>query len=91
MPVWICNKCGEQKVFGSIKELEKASGKKITDLHKHFVDKVEFKCEKCGGKMKRIPDVLDCWFESGSMPYAQMHYPFENKEKFEKNFPALSF
>jgi len=87
MPIWICNKCNEKKVLGSIKELEKVSGKKIIDLHKHFVDKIEFKC-KCGGTMKRIPDVLDCWFESGSMPYAQMHYPFENKEKFEKNFPA---
>lgn len=87
MPVWVCDKCKEEKVFGAIKELEKASNKKITDLHKHFVDKIELKC-KCGGIMKRIPDVLDCWFESGSMPYAQMHYPFENKEKFEKNFPA---
>ena len=87
MPIWVCNKCKEKKVFGSIKELEKASGKKIKDLHKHFVDKIEFKCD-CSGKMKRISDVLDCWFESGSMPYAQMHYPFENKEKFEKNFPA---
>ncbi len=60
----------------------------ITDLHKHTVDKIIFKCEKCGGGMKRVSDVLDCWFESGSMPYAQCHYPFENKEKFEKNFPA---
>jgi len=88
IPLWICDKCGEKKVFGSIKELEKVCGEKIKDLHKHFVDKYTFKCEKCEGTMKRIPDVLDCWFESGSMPYAQMHYPFENKEKFEKNFPA---
>jgi len=88
MPIWVCDKCGEKKVMGSIKELEELSKEKITDLHKHFVDKIEFGCEKCDGKMQRIPDVLDCWFESGSMPYAQMHYPFENKEKFEKNFPA---
>jgi len=88
VPLWVCDKCGEKKVFGSIKELEEVSGEKIEDLHKHFVDKYIFKCEKCDGTMKRIPDVLDCWFESGSMPYAQMHYPFENKEKFEKNFPA---
>ena len=88
MPIWVCDKCNEKKVIGSVKELEELSEKKITDLHKHFVDKIEFKCEKCDGKMKRIPDVLDCWFESGSMPYAQMHHPFENKEKFEKNFPA---
>ncbi len=80
--------CSNIKVIGSIAELEKLSGQKVTDLHKHVVDKITFKCEKCGGLMRRIPDVLDCWFESGSMPYAQMHYPFENKEKFEKNFPA---
>jgi len=88
IPLWVCDKCGEQKVFGSVKELEKAYGEKVEDLHKHFVDKYTFKCEKCSGTMRRIPDVLDCWFESGSMPYAQMHYPFENKEKFEENFPA---
>lgn len=69
---------------GSLKMLY---SKKI-DIHKHNIDKITFKCKKCGGEMKRIPDVLDCWFESGSMPYAQIHYPFENKEKFEKNFPA---
>ncbi len=80
--------CGNIKVIGSIKELEELGGQKITDLHKHFVDKITFKCEKCGGKMKRIPEILDCWFESGSMPYAEYHYPFENKKKFEKNFPA---
>lgn len=60
---------------------------KQIDLHKHYVDTLAFKCQ-CGGKMKRIPEVLDCWFESGAMPYGQAHYPFENKEKFEKNFPA---
>ncbi len=88
IPIWECEKCGEKKVIGSVKELEDLSGEKITDLHKHIVDKITFKCEKCGGVMHRVPDVLDCWFESGSMPYAQMHYPFENKEKFERNFPA---
>ncbi len=87
MPIWKCE-CGEIKVFGSILELERISGQKITDLHKHIVDKITFKCEKCSRTMKRIPDVLDTWFDSGSMPYAQMHYPFENKEKFEKGFPA---
>ncbi|KKR18585.1 MAG: Isoleucine-tRNA ligase [Parcubacteria group bacterium GW2011_GWE2_39_37] len=76
------------KVFGSVADLEKASGEKVTDLHKHIVDKITFKCEKCAGIMQRVPDVLDTWFDSGSMPYAQMHYPFENKEKFEANFPA---
>ena len=90
MPIWVCDKCNEKKVIGSVKELGELSEQKITDLHKHFVDKIEFKCTEkgCSGAMRRIPDVIDCWFESGSMPYAQMHYPFENKEKFEKNFPA---
>ena len=101
MPIWKCEgadanlrmnanlrNCDNVKVFGSVKELEDASGKKVTDLHKHTVDEIILKCDKCSGKMKRIPDVLDTWFDSGSMPYAQMHYPFENKEKFEKNFPA---
>ncbi|MFA4833341.1 MAG: isoleucine--tRNA ligase [Patescibacteria group bacterium] len=86
IPIWECS-CGERKVIGSVEELEKLSKEKITDLHKHIVDKITFAC-KCGGEMKRIPDVIDCWFESGSMPYAQMHYPFENKKKFEANFPA---
>lgn len=86
IPIWECE-CGERKVVGSIKELQKLSGKKIKNLHKHVVDKITLSC-KCGKKMKRIPDVLDCWFESGAMPYAQLHYPFENKTKFEKNFPA---
>ncbi|MDD5031985.1 MAG: class I tRNA ligase family protein [Patescibacteria group bacterium] len=87
IPIWECA-CGERKVIGSVEELEKLSGQKITDLHKHIVDKITFKCEKCGGEMKRVSDVLDTWFDSGSMPYAQMHYPFENKKKFEANFPA---
>ena len=86
IPIWRCD-CGEMKVYGSVKELEKDSGEKITDLHKHFVDKIEVPC-KCGKTMKRIPDVLDTWFDSGSMPYAQQHYPFENQEKFAAGFPA---
>jgi isoleucyl-tRNA synthetase len=86
IPIWRCE-CGELKVYGSVADLEKDSGAKITDLHKHFVDKIEVPC-KCGKTMKRIPDVLDTWFDSGSMPYAQQHYPFENKEKFEVGFPA---
>ncbi|OGF26472.1 hypothetical protein A2477_02305 [Candidatus Falkowbacteria bacterium RIFOXYC2_FULL_47_12] len=102
IPIWRCggnvetqnfaslqkNTCNEMKVIGSVEELEKLGGQKVDDLHKHIVDKITFPCKKCGGVMKRIPDVLDCWFESGSMPYAQMHYPFANKEKFEQNFPA---
>jgi len=88
IPVWKCDNCGENHCIGSIKELEDISGEKITDLHKHFVDKITFKCKKCGGTARRIEEVLDCWFESGAMPYAQNHYPFENKEKFERTFPA---
>ncbi len=94
IPIWKCEGkeagggCGHMVVFGSIAELEEASGQKVTDLHKHVVDKIMFSCDKCGGKMKRIPDVLDTWFDSGSMPYAQAHYPFEHKEKFEQSFPA---
>ncbi len=87
MPLWRCDDCKAIKVFGSVKELEEASGKTVTDLHKHIVDLIEVPCV-CGKVMHRIPDVLDTWFDSGSMPYAQMHYPFENKERFEQNFPA---
>ncbi|KKU55603.1 MAG: Isoleucine-tRNA ligase [Candidatus Moranbacteria bacterium GW2011_GWE2_47_10] len=82
IPIWRCE-CAEMKVFGSVAELEE-----ITDIHKHIVDKIIFKCGKCGKDMKRVPDVLDTWFDSGSMPYAQLHYPFENSEKFENIFPA---
>ncbi|HEX8974265.1 MAG TPA: isoleucine--tRNA ligase [Patescibacteria group bacterium] len=87
MPIWRCE-CGETKVFGSVAELGAASGQEVTDLHKHVVDKIVFACDKCGGEMRRVPDVLDTWFDSGSMPYAQLHYPFENSEKFEQGFPA---
>ena len=85
VPVWK-SKSGKLKVFGSIAELEKISGKKITNLHRPFIDDVTFEID--GEQYKRVNDVLDCWFESGSMPYAQAHYPFENKEWFENNFPA---
>ncbi|MFA5754330.1 MAG: isoleucine--tRNA ligase [Patescibacteria group bacterium] len=87
IPIWECA-CGERRMIGSVAELERLTGQKITDIHKDKVDPLTFPCAKCGGTMKRISDVLDCWFESGSMPYAQLHYPFENKEKLEKNFPA---
>ncbi len=87
MPIWKCS-CGELRVFGSVSELEEASGMEVDDLHKHIVDTVTMPCAKCHDTMHRIPDVLDTWFDSGSMPYAQDHYPFENKEKFEKTFPA---
>jgi len=87
IPIWECS-CGERHVVGSVAELEELGGVKVSDIHKDVVDKITFKCAACGGTMKRVPDVLDCWFESGSMPYAQLHYPFENKEQLENNFPA---
>lgn len=87
MPIWECE-CGNKKVIGSIEELFQLSGVRVEDLHKDTLDKVVFPCEKCGKEMKRVPDVLDTWFDSGSMPYAQNHYPFENQDKFEKSFPA---
>ena len=87
LPIWKCPDCGKTICVGSRQELKDLSGTYPEDLHKHFVDKITIPC-KCGGTMTRIPEVLDCWFESGSMPYAQNHYPFENKEYFEKHFPA---
>jgi len=90
IPIWECETCGHLHCIGSIAELEKLSGKKITDLHKHFIDPITFSCTNkgCKGEMKRIPEVFDCWFESGAMPYGQCHYPFENKAAFEAGFPA---
>lgn len=93
IPVWECG-CGEQVCIGSVEELKEKSGGKVPmrddelDLHKPYIDDIKFKCTTCSGEMSRLPDVFDCWFESGSMPYAQLHYPFDNKEEFEKNFPA---
>ncbi len=89
IPIWRCD-CGEIKVIGSIKELKENAIEKVSDkvdLHKHIVDDIHLKC-KCGKKMQRIPEVLDCWFESGSMPFAAKHYPFENKDWMKENYPA---
>lgn len=88
VPVWKCEACSEIKVLGSIKEIENLTGQGIKDLHRPDIDRVEFKCEKCEGAMKRVPEVMDCWFESGAMPFAQSHYPFERKEEWKKLFPA---
>lgn len=92
LPVWKCTKCTEMKVIGSVKELqthaiEKDKVPNHVDLHKHIVDEIHLKCT-CNGVMKRIPEVIDCWFESGAMPYAAKHYPFENEKDFSKMFPA---
>ncbi|MDR2630561.1 MAG: isoleucine--tRNA ligase [Spirochaetaceae bacterium] len=101
LPIWKCPDCGKTVCVGSRAELKELSGEEPEDLHKHFVDEITIPCSKvshgsegtgahtaCSGLMRRIPEVLDCWFESGAMPYAQNHYPFENKEFFEAHFPA---
>jgi len=88
IPVWECEDCGERTVVGSYEELYKLSGQRLDDYHRPHVDKVTFQCPKCESKCKRIPQVLDSWIESGSMPFAERHYPFENQEDFNQKFPA---
>ena len=92
MPIWICSSCGEKHVIGSIKELDDMKvgdiDVKNMELHRPYIDEVHIKCPKCNGIMNRVTDVMDVWFDSGAMPYAQFHYPFENKELFESQFPA---
>ena len=88
IPVWKCDGSDYIEVIGSVAELEAKCGKKVEDLHKQYVDELTWPSPDGKGTMRRIPDILDCWFESGSMPYAEEHYPFENKEKFESIFPA---
>ncbi|MBQ2914005.1 MAG: isoleucine--tRNA ligase, partial [Clostridia bacterium] len=88
LPVWVCNKCGKVHVIGSRKELSDLCGcDENIELHRPFIDDCKWTCD-CGGTFERTPEVIDCWFDSGSMPYAQFHYPFENKDLFERNFPA---
>ena len=89
LPVWECE-CGERHVIGSIEELKAMSDDcpDEIELHKPYIDRVHVKCPKCGKPMTRVPEVIDCWFDSGAMPFAQFHYPFENKETFEARFPA---
>ena len=89
LPVWVCEDCGAIDVIGSRAELiEKCGADKNIELHRPYLDGLTCKCPKCGGKMERTPEVIDCWFDSGSMPFAQYHYPFENKELFNQTFPA---
>jgi isoleucyl-tRNA synthetase len=97
LPIWRCPDCGKTICVESRAELKELSGVYPEDLHKHFVDKITIPCKavpsekgggNCGGVMQRVPEVLDCWFESGAMPYGQHHYPFENKEFFDAHFPA---
>jgi isoleucyl-tRNA synthetase len=95
--IWRCQSCGEYQCIGSIGELKEKLGhtptaqafeKPNVDLHRPYMDEIKFTCPKCGGEMHRVPDVIDCWFDSGAMPVAQWHYPFENNDEFEHNFPA---
>ena len=89
--IWECCDCGCQESIGSRAELAERSGNPDdakVELHRPYIDEVTFKCKKCGGTMKRVPEVIDCWFDSGAMPFAQHHYPFENKDLFEQQFPA---
>lgn len=90
LPVWQCVDCGHQHCIGSVEELSVLSGRDLAelDLHRPYVDEVIFPCQKCSGKMKRVSELIDVWFDSGSMPYAQWHYPFENRDKFEAQYPA---
>ena len=89
--IWECEGCGHQECIGSRAELEEKSNNKealTVELHRPYIDEITCKCPECGKTMRRVPEVLDCWFDSGAMPFAQHHYPFENKEVFEKQFPA---
>ncbi|HLB12162.1 MAG TPA: isoleucine--tRNA ligase, partial [Dehalococcoidia bacterium] len=93
LPIWKCEDCGQTHCVGSIAELRELSGDPrledpVFDLHRPYVDDIGFPCKACGGGMRRLPEVLDCWFDSGAMPVAQWHYPFEDREAFQKTFPA---
>ena len=90
LPIWECESCKHREGIGSVQELSQKAGRDLRDLdlHRPYVDQVHWDCPDCGGKMTRTPDLIDVWFDSGSMPVAQWHYPFENREKFEEQFPA---
>jgi isoleucyl-tRNA synthetase len=90
LPVWECADCRHQEMVGSIQELTEKSGAKPEDLdlHRPYVDDLHWECPKCKGQMNRVPELIDCWFDSGAMPVAQWHYPFENEERFKQQFPA---
>jgi isoleucyl-tRNA synthetase len=95
LPIWRCTKCGAFECVGSVKELKKKPGlkglKEPLDLHRPYMDAVTFSCGKCGGAMERTPEIMDCWFDSGAMPFAQLHYPFENKVLFDKETGQADF
>jgi isoleucyl-tRNA synthetase len=87
LPIWKCQKCQKIEVLGSVSELKEKTGGAPDDLHRPYIDEYSWKCN-CGGEMRRVPEVVDCWVESGSMPFAEYHYPFENKQEFEKRAPG---
>ena len=90
LPVWECKECHTQKCIGSVAELSELAGKDLSelDLHRPFVDEIHFPCSACSGTMERVPELIDVWFDSGSMPVAQWHYPFDNQQSFQEQFPA---
>lgn len=90
LPVWICDECGHQECNGNRAELSRKTGRDLSglELHRPYVDEVTYPCPKCSGTMKRVPELIDVWFDSGAMPYAQMGYPYKNVEEFEDQFPA---
>jgi isoleucyl-tRNA synthetase len=95
LPIWRCEKCDSLECVGSIDELKSKPGftglREPLDIHRPYMDEVHFSCHKCGGKMQRTPEVMDCWFDSGSMPFAQLHYPYENRELFDKEVGYADF
>jgi isoleucyl-tRNA synthetase len=90
--IWCCESCGNPECVGSVEELKAkpnlSGADMLVDLHRPYMDEITFPCSNCGGQMRRVPEVIDCWFDSGAMPIGQWHYPFENRDKFEQNFPA---
>ena len=90
LPIWECADCKHREGIGSVKELSEKVGRDLSDLdlHRPYIDEVQYACPQCSGKMSRVKDLIDVWFDSGSMPYAQWHYPFENQEKFKSQYPA---
>ncbi len=92
LPVWRCESCKHDECIGSVRELKQKEGvegvEKLSDLHRPYVDEATYSCLKCGGEMHRVPEVIDCWFDSGAMPFAQWHYPFESQHLFKASFPA---
>ncbi len=93
LPVWVCPDCGHKHCVGGFEELRRMSVAPVPDgeafdPHRPYIDEVRLRCPKCGGAMRRVPEVIDCWFDAGSMPFAQWHYPFENQATFDEHFPA---